>query len=221
MIMFKCKKFAKKATAVALSAVMCLSSFVGTGLYNLIPAKAATTVKSVAVPSLDEGTTKDYAPFELPADSSGVSITTSGNLKKASDSDWIWKPSEQGAEHALKKLGNAYIASLTTDGSYWIQYNNVAFDKKTGTRGYYDVRAVFDNATGSISTAYGKDIAVFDGQLGAVRFRGFKHLDYTIYAYEHGAKSLFPKLEITGTIIQFHLKIEFLYFIIMYIYYQM
>ena len=58
MIMFKFKKFAKKATAVALSTVMCLSSFVGTGLYNLIPTKAATTVKSVAKATLDEGTAK-------------------------------------------------------------------------------------------------------------------------------------------------------------------
>src|SRR5699024_9602945 len=56
--------------------------------------------------------------------------------------------------------------------------------------GTYDVRVVFDNAKGPISNAQGRDIALFDGQLGAVRFRGYKSIDCSIYVYEHGTKNL-------------------------------
>lgn len=102
-----------------------------------------------------------------------------------------------------KNLGNAWIANLKSDTNYWVQYNNVALHEEDGKklRGYYDVKVVFNNPKGAISNAYGKDIAIFDGQLGAVRFRGYKHLDCSIYLYKTGTTHL-----VTGNEGKMHLR---------------
>ena len=88
---------------------------------------------------------------------------------------------------AKKRLGDVWISKLKSDTNYWVKYSNV---QKANTTKRYDVKVVFNNPKGEISNAYGKDIAVFDGQLGAVRFRGYKHLDCTLYVYEHGTTKL-------------------------------
>ena len=86
-----------------------------------------------------------------------------------------------------KRLGDAWISKLESGKSYWVKYSGV---KKKDTTKTYDVKVVFDNPKGEISGAEGHDIAIFDGQLGAVRFRGYKHLDCTLYVYEHGTSKL-------------------------------
>lgn len=63
-------------------------------------------------------------------------------------------------------------------------------DSKGNKIGNYDVKVTYDNAGGEISGADGKDIAIFDGQLEAVCFRGFKHIRCTIYLYKHGTSTL-------------------------------
>lgn len=151
---------------------------------------AASTIRDVKVNSLKSTDVQEYHALDLPSNTSGIQVETSGNLKKAKktgDKDWIWEDRDQGAEGAIGNLGDAYISNLTTDGTYWIQYNNIDI---TDDGKKYDVRVVFDNAKGAISNAEGHDIAVFDGQLGAVRFRGFKHIDCSIYVYEHGTKNM-------------------------------
>lgn len=128
----------------------------------------------------------------------GVQFSCSKNLKKADKSagtkDWIWASEKNGGHDeglssnaAKKRLGDAWISKLESGKTYWVKYSNV---QKANTTKRYDVKVVFNNPKGEISNAYGKDIAVFDGQLGAVRFRGYKHLDCTLYVYEHGTTKL-------------------------------
>lgn len=121
--------------------------------------------------------------------SHGVTFTHSKNLKKATKSDWIWGTRDEGGDSAdnKKRLGDAWISKLESGKTYWVKYSGV---KKKDTTKTYDVKVVFDNPKGEISGAEGHDIAIFDGQLGAVRFRGYKHLDCTLYVYEHGTSKL-------------------------------
>lgn len=121
--------------------------------------------------------------------SHGVTFTHSKNLKKATKSDWIWGTRDEGGDSAdnKKRLGDAWISKLESGKTYWVKYSGV---KKKDTKKTYDVKVVFDNPKGEISGAEGHDIAIFDGQLGAVRFRGYKHLDCTLYVYEHGTSKL-------------------------------
>ena len=175
-----------------------------TTLASAIP---VTTYAAAAKDSIQKSTTKitsknkdkaaGYGTFDFEADSSGYTFSHSSNLKKAvktgPNKDWIWEDKEQGsADDKLKKLiGNAYIAKLNPDKSFWVEYSNVKkVDDEDNQLGNYDVKVVFDNADGSISGAEGHDIAIFDGQLGAVRFRGYKHIRCTIYVYKHGTKTL-------------------------------
>lgn len=175
-----------------------------TTLASAIP---VTTYAAAAKDSIQKSTTKitsknkdkaaGYGTFDFEADSSGYTFSYSSNLKKAvktgPNKDWIWEDRDQGStDDKLKKLiGNAYIAKLNPDKSFWVEYSNVKkVDDEGNQLGNYDVKVVFDNAGGSISGAEGHDIAIFDGQLGAVRFRGYKHLRCTIYVYKHGTKTL-------------------------------
>lgn len=126
--------------------------------------------------------------------SNGVTFTHSKNLTKADQNDWIWLAENKGGHDEgldsagnKKRLGNAWICNLKTGTDYWVKYSGIS---KKGTTKKYDVKVVFNNPKGEISNAYGKDIAIFDGQLGAVRFRGYKHLDCTLYVYEHGTSNL-------------------------------
>ena len=179
-----------------------------TTLASAIPVTtyAATTLKSKCVTNLKADAVKGFSPFQLQSNSSGVKITHSKNLTKAKSTDWIWGDTDQGAWKDPKmkdSLGNAWIANLKSDTNYWVQYNNVALHEEDGQklRGYYDVKVVFNNPKGAISNAYGKDIAIFDGQLGAVRFRGYKHLDCSIYLYKTGTTHL-----VTGNEGKMHLR---------------
>lgn len=175
-----------------------------TTLASAIP---VTTYAAAAKDSIQKSTTKitsknkdkaaGYGTFDFEADSSGYTFSHSSNLKKAvktgPNKDWIWEDRDQGsADDKLKKLiGNAYIAKLNPDKSFWVEYSNVKkVDDEGNQLGNYDVKVVFDNAGGSISGAEGHDIAIFDGQLGAVRFRGYKYIRCTIYVYKHGTKTL-------------------------------
>lgn len=131
-----------------------------------------------------------FGTFVFASDSShGVTFTHSKNLKKATKSDWIWGTRDEGGDSAdnKKRLGDAWISKLESDKTYWVKYSGV---KKKDTTKTYDVKVVFDNPKGGINGAEGHDIAIFDGQLGAVRFRGYKHLDCTLYVYEHGTSKL-------------------------------
>lgn len=131
-----------------------------------------------------------FGTFVFASDSShGVTFTHSKNLKKATKSDWIWGTRDEGGDSAdnKKRLGDAWISKLESGKTYWVKYSGV---KKKDTTKTYDVKVVFDNPKGEISGAEGHDIAIFDGQLGAVRFRGYKHLDCTLYVYEHGTSKL-------------------------------
>lgn len=175
-----------------------------TTLASAIP---VTTYAAAAKDSIQKSTTKitsknkdkaaGYGTFDFEANSSGYTFSHSSNLKKAvktgPNKDWIWEDRDQGsADDKLKKLiGNAYIAKLNPDKSFWVEYSNVKkVDDEGNQLGNYDVKVVFDNAGGSISGAEGHDIAIFDGQLGAVRFRGYKHIRCTVYVYKHGTKTL-------------------------------
>lgn len=158
-----------------------------------IKVNAADTVESVNVKTLRAATVKGYGKFDLESDSSGYEVEVQDKMKKATKDDWIWQSGDQGASGAIgeEHLGNAYIHSLEPNTSYWIQYNNIQLmDTENKPMGTYDVRVVFDNAKGPVSNAKGRDIALFDGQLGAVRFRGYKSIDCSIYVYEHGTKNL-------------------------------
>lgn len=197
------KKMVRKIINKAISAVTTtLLAF--TTLASAIP---VTTYAAAAKDSIQKSTTKitsknkdkaaGYGTFDFEADSSGYTFSHSSNLKKAvktgPNKDWIWEDRDQGsADDKLKKLiGNAYIAKLNPDKSFWVEYSNVKkVDDEGNQLGNYDVKVVFDNAGGSISGAEGHDIAIFDGQLGAVRFRGYKHIQCTIYVYKHGTKTL-------------------------------
>lgn len=197
------KKMVRKIINKAISAVTTtLLAF--TTLASAIP---VTTYAAATKDSIQKSTTKitsknkdkaaGYGTFDFEANSSGYTFSHSSNLKKAvktgPNKDWIWEDRDQGsADDKLKKLiGNAYISKLDTDSSFWVKYSNVKkVDDEGNQLGNYDVKVVFDNADGSISGAEGHDIAIFDGQLGAVRFRGYKHLRCTIYVYKHGTKTL-------------------------------
>ena len=197
------KKMVRKIINKAISAVTTtLLAF--TTLASAIP---VTTYAAAAKDSIQKSTTKitsknkdkaaGYGTFDFEADSSGYTFSHSSNLKKAvktgPNKDWIWEDRDQGsADDKLKKLiGNAYIAKLNPDKSFWVEYSNVKkVDDEGNQLGNYDVKVVFDNAGGSISGAEGHDIAIFDGQLGAVRFRGYKYIRCTIYVYKHGTKTL-------------------------------
>lgn len=174
-----------------------------TTLASAIP---VTTYAAATKDSIQKSTTKitsknkdkaaGYGTFDFNADSSGYHFKCSDNLtktpnNKANEDKWIWKDRDQGSTDSIKNLGNAYISTLNPDKSFWVEYENVKkIDDEGNQLGNYDVKVVFDNAGGSISGAEGHDIAIFDGQLGAVRFRGYKHIRCTIYVYKHGTKTL-------------------------------
>lgn len=172
-----------------------------TTLASAIP---VTTYAAATKDSIQKSTTKitsknkdkaaGYGTFDFEANSSGYQFKAGPGLTKTPPSNktkWIWKDRDQGATDSIKNLGNAYIAKLDPDSSFWIKYSNVKkVDDEGNQLGNYDVKVVFDNAGGSISGAEGHDIAIFDGQLGAVRFRGYKHLRCTIYVYKHGTTTL-------------------------------
>lgn len=128
------------------------------------------------------------AKFDFSVDSKSDKLT---KTPKAGNKDkWIWKEQDENAG-GITGLNNAYIAKLTEDSSFSVWYKNVPkMDNKGNKVGNYDVKVTYDNARGAISGADGKDIAIFDGQLGAVRFRGYKHIRCTIYVYKHGTKTL-------------------------------
>lgn len=193
------RKIINKAISVVTTTLLAFTT-----LASAIP---VTTYAAATKDSIQKSTTKitsknkdkaaGYGTFDFEADSSGYTFSHSSNLKKAvktgSDKDWIWEDRDQGsADDKLKKLiGNAYISKLTKDSSFWVKYSNVKkVDDEGNQLGNYDVKVVFDNAGGSISNAEGHDIAIFDGQLGAVRFRGYKHIRCTIYVYKHGTSTL-------------------------------
>ena len=157
---------------------------------------ADATVKSKhELKSSTDTTGAGFGTFDFNSKvSNGVTFTHSKNLTKAGQNDWIWASEENGghdeglsSDEAKERLGDAWICNLKTGTDYWVKYSGV---KKKDTTKTYDVKVVFDNPKGEIGNAYGKDIAVFDGQLGAVRFRGYKHLDCTLYVYEHGTSKL-------------------------------
>ena len=128
------------------------------------------------------------AKFDFSVDSKSDKLT---KTPKAGNKDkWIWKEQDENAG-GITGLNDAYIAKLTEDSSFSVWYKNVPkMDNKGNKVGNYDVKVTYDNARGAISGADGKDIAIFDGQLGAVRFRGYKHIRCTIYVYKHGTKTL-------------------------------
>lgn len=155
---------------------------------------ADATVKSKHhVTKSSDSVATGYGTFNFDSNSSGYIFSVdsksdkltktpkSGNVDK-----WIWQEQDE-EKGGIKGLGVAYIAKLTEDSSFSVWYKNVT---KQGTTKKYDVKITYDNARGAISGANGKDIAIFDGQLGAVRFRGYKHIRCTIYVYEHGTSNL-------------------------------
>ena len=127
------------------------------------------------------------AKFDFSVDSKSDKLTKTP--KDGNKDKWIWQEQDE-EKGGLTGLGDAYIAKLTEDSSFSVWYKNVPKVVKGNKVGNYDVKVVFDNAGGSISGADGKDIAIFDGQLGAVRFRGYKHIRCTIYVYKHGTSTL-------------------------------
>lgn len=134
-----------------------------------------------------------YGTFDFNSNSSGYTFSVDSKSdkltktpKSGNKDKWIWQEQDENAG-GITGLNNAYIAKLTEDSSFSVWYKNVT---KKGTTKKYDVKITYDNARGAISGANGKDIAIFDGQLGAVRFRGYKHIRCTIYVYEHGTSNL-------------------------------
>lgn len=133
-----------------------------------------------------------YGTFDFSSNSAKFDFSVdskSDKLTKADNSDWIWKEQDE-KKGGITGLGEAYIAKLTEDSSFSVWYKNVPKVIKGNKVGNYDVKVTYDNARGAISDANGKDIAIFKGQLGAVRFRGFKHIRCTIYVYKHGTTQL-------------------------------
>lgn len=144
------------------------------------------------VTSTKDTATAGYGTFDFSSNSAKFDFSVdskSDKLKKADNSDWIWKEQDE-KKGGITGLGNAYIAKLTEDSSFSVWYKNVPKVVKGNKVGNYDVKVTYDNARGAISGADGKDIAIFQGQLGAVRFRGYKHIRCTIYVYKHGTKTL-------------------------------
>ena len=174
------------AVTTTLLAFTTLASAIPVTTYAATPTvKSKTELKKQSDP-----TGAGFGTFVFASDSShGVTFTHSSNLKKAAKSDWIWGTRDEGGDSAanIKRLGNAWICNLKSGTDYWVKYSGV---KKKDTTKTYDVKVVFNNPVGAISGADGKDIAIFDGQLGAVRFRGYKYLDCTLYVYEHGTNNL-------------------------------
>lgn len=178
------------AATTTLLAFTTLASAIPVTTYAASPTvKSKTELKKQSDPA-----GAGFGTFIFASDSShGVTFTHSKNLKKAvktgAKKDWIWQDRDEGGDSAdnKKRLGDAWISKLESGKSYWVKYSGV---KKKDTTKTYDVKVVFDNPKGEISGAEGHDIAIFDGQLGAVRFRGYKHLDCTLYVYEHGTSKL-------------------------------
>ena len=188
------RKIINKVTTVVTTTLLTLTTFAAA-----IPVTtyAATTTISqkTQIKNKNKAQAAGYGTFDFNADSSGYTFSHSANLKKAvksgSGKDWIWEDRDQGSTDSLKNLGNAYISTLNPDKSFWVEYKNVKkIDDNGNQLGNYDVKVVFDNASGAISGAEGHDIAIFDGQLGAVRFRGYKRLRCSIYVYKHGTTQL-------------------------------
>lgn len=186
------KIFNKAISAVTttLLAFTTLASAIPVTTYAASPTvKSKTELKKQSDPA-----GAGFGTFVFASDSShGVTFTHSKNLKKAvktgAKKDWIWQDRDEGGDSAdnKKRLGDAWISKLESGKTYWVKYSGV---KKKDTTKTYDVKVVFDNPKGGINGAEGHDIAIFDGQLGAVRFRGYKHLDCTLYVYEHGTSKL-------------------------------
>lgn len=126
------------------------------------------------------------AKFDFSVDSKSDKLTKTPQSHKSS---WIWQEQDE-EKGGITGLGNAYIAKLTEDSSFSVWYKNVPKVIKGNKVGSYDVKVTYDNARGTVSGADGKDIAIFDGQLGAVRFRGYKHIRCTISVYKHGTSTL-------------------------------
>lgn len=180
----------KKVTSAVTTAMLTLTTFAAAVPVTTYAASPTISQKT-KITSKNIAQAAGYGTFDFSADSSKFTFSHSTNLKKATKNDWIWGDRDQGSTHGLKNLGDAYISTLNPDKSFWVEYNNVKkIDNNGNQLGNYDVKVVFDKAGGAISGAEGQDIAVFDGQLGAVRFRGYKHLRCTIYVYKHGTKQL-------------------------------
>ena len=131
----------------------------------------------------------------MPSKTTGVTVTAKKGMTKAEHGNtnyWIWKKGEQGDNK--KGMGDAYIHSLSEGGSYWIKYSNVGLTNQDNQDigGKYDITVTFNNASGKIDGADGYDIALFTGQLGAVRFRGYKYIDCKIDIYKHGTTERIP-----------------------------
>lgn len=168
--------------SVIMAFVMVLTSIFG----SYVPVSAASSVKAVRLKGDD--VKKDikaipdassYSGIQFPSNTSGISIDVKDGMTEAPHGDdkyWIWKDRDQGDNAG--GMGDAYIHSLSEGGSYWIKYKNVGLADQAGNgTGTYDIKVTFDNATGKIDGAEGHDIALFTGQMGAVRFRGYKSID--------------------------------------------
>lgn len=137
-----------------------------------------------------------YGTFDFNSNSSKYTFSVDSKSdkltktpKSGNKDKWIWQEQDENAG-GITGLNDAYIAKLTEDSSFSVWYKNVPKVIKGNKVGNYDVKITYDNARGAISGANGKDIAIFDGQLGAVRFRGYKHIRCTIYVYKHGTTQL-------------------------------
>lgn len=130
--MGRMKRKMKKITA-SLTAVAIVLATVFAFLSNrVLPVNAATRIQDVAVDSLNSSVTAGYSPLELPSNVESVKITTSKNLTKAKNGDdsyWVWQERDQGATGNIENLGDAYVSTLNSEGTYWIKYENVGFDK--------------------------------------------------------------------------------------------
>ena len=148
-----------------------------------------------------------YGTFDFNSNSSKYTFSVDSKSdkltktpKSGNKDKWIWQEQDENAG-GITGLNDAYIAKLTEDSSFSVWYKNVPKVVKGNKVGNYDVKITYDNARGAISGANGKDIAIFDGQLGAVRFRGYKHIRCTIYVYKHGTTQL-----ISGSDDKLHFK---------------
>ena len=182
----------KKVTSAVTTAMLTLTTFAAA--IPVTTYAASPTVKSkTELKKQSDPAGAGFGTFNFDSKVSGVTFTHSDNLKKAvktgANKDWIWKDRDEGGDSTSSqaRLRNAWIAPLESGKTYWVKYSGIS---KEGTTKKYDVKVVFNNPVGSISGAEGHDIAIFDGQLGAVRFRGYKHLDCTLYVYEHGTSNL-------------------------------
>ena len=187
------RQIINKVTSAVTTAMLVFTTFAAA--IPVTTYAASNTVRSKKhVTKTSDQTTAGYGTFDFDSNSSGYTFSVdskSDHLTKtpntpANKSKWIWQEQDE-EKGGIKGLGNAWLANLSEDSSFSVWYKNVT---KQGTTKKYDVKVTYDNARGAISGAYGKNIAIFDGQLGAVRFRGFKHIRCTIYVYEHGSSTL-------------------------------